>query len=905
MRNSDTTAETVEPNQRTRRVENGLRRAGLPLLLLFGTAAFLAASASAAPTVAIVTPSEGASVDSGTVALTLDIQNLTLNGAAVGQAAVTGEGHYHLLLDGAYVKFDYTTATFLADVAEGTHEVRVELAENDHTLLGINATVNVTVLSGAPRLRIVSPSSSGAWGSSSAEIQVWKENFTYNPSAVGQTSVAGEGHYHVVVNGVYFYFGTTEFFNVTYLKIGGANTVRVELANNDHTFLSDPAFDEVRLTVPSGVPEIKLDAALFEAQVDSSSLEAALTFSNITIDAAAIGQTSVPGRGHYHSWLDGVLLGPSAANPLILTDLPEGPHMLVVELRNNDHSVLSPRLVDWEPFTVLAGAPRVSILSPASSSAWGSSSAEIQVSKANFAYNPAAVGQASVAGEGHYHVFVDGVYFYYGTTEFFNVTYLHIGRANTIRVELANNDHTSLSDPVFDEVRLTVPSGVPEIKLDAALFEAQVNAASLEAGLTFSNITIDGAAIGQPSVAGRGHYHAWLDGILLGPSAASAVLLTELSAGPHLLVVELRNNDHSPLVPRVVDWEPFTVLAGAPGISITSPAAATAIGLNFTVVTVATQNFSIVDKGGLPNVAGEGHWHLVLDGALYNMFYGPSGVVLALAGGTHTIRAELAQNDHTPLASPAFDIVTVTVGGLMPTLSIASPAAGAVLYGNSTDVTVAIANFTLAPSKVGQAAVNGEGHWHVFVDGVYSGNTATLSFTLAGLAPGDHVVMAQLFNNDHTPLAVEVSASVSITVAAVPSVRVTTPAAELTTTTGQVTVTVELGNFTLDPVGTPTNAAGHGHLHVFVDGNLTEMVSVRTINVSNLSVGTHTIRIELANNDHSAIAGAGSASTVTATVNAPPPPPARGFLPGFGAAEGLAALAALAVMVGALRRRRA
>lgn len=773
-------------------------------LFTLGAFAVLAASAAAAPSVSILSPSEGASINSGTVPLSLDVQNFTLNGSAVGMAAVTDEGHYHLMLDGAYAKFDYTTSTFLSDVAEGPHTVLVELANNDHSFLGINATVNITVLAGAPRLRILAPASSQSWASSSAELQIWKENFTYNPAAVGQSPVAGEGHYHVFVNGAYFYFGTTEFFNATYLAVGSLNTIRVELFNNDHSALGDRTFDEVSLTVPDGVAEIKLDPTLFQARVNASSLKAALTVSNFTFDGAAIGQTSAAGRGHYHAWLDGVLIGPSVANPLRLSDLTVGEHTLLVELRNNNHSPLATRVVDWEIFTVLASAPRVTITSP------------------------------------------------------------------------------------FDP--------------------ATVNATSLDLQIAVGNFTLDGSKMGQANVAGQGHWHVAVDGALMLMGGSTTISLLDLTAGPHIIEVSLANHDHSDLAWPVFDIVRVVVLGGAPHLTLDSPGEGSSVALNWTAITVTVANFTLApDKIGQPPVTGEGHWHVLVDGT----YVGASGTLTGLApdlsAGTHTIRVQLANNDHSALGSPVFDEVTVTVVGARASIAITSPAEGAVIYGNSTTIGVLVTNFTMAPGKIGQPPVNGEGHWHLLVDGVFSGAIATASAPVTGLAPGHHVLTVELHNNDHSALLVGVSASVSVHVAGIPAIRILTPVAGFETTNRTISVSVELANFTLIALGAATtNAPGEGHLHVIVDGVEVAMTASASFTVPNLTVGAHTIRVVLANNDHTAFTAGQNASQVSVTVKgAPAPaPPSGGFLPGFGPAAAMAAFASVALAALAMRRRR-
>jgi hypothetical protein len=898
---------TVDSKKRTvKGPSNSTRRLPILLapLLALAALAVLAAAASAAPAVSITSPSEGATINSGTVPITLDIQNFTMNGSAVGMAAVAGEGHFHLFIDGAYIKYDFVPSTFLADVPAGAHVLTVALANNDHTLIGANAVVNVTIQAGAPRVAIVSPGWSTSWNSSSVELQISKDNFTYNPAAVGQAAAAGEGHYHVLVNGAYFFYGTTDFYNVTQLTPGASYALRVQLFNNDHTAIVPVVYDEIYITIAPSAPELKIDFSLFQANVNASSVYVPMTVNGFTIDPNAVGQPAVAGRGHYHAWLDGVFLGPAALNPLPLSDLSVGTHTLVLELRNNDHTELTPRVVDFTIFTVLANAPRVTITAPADPSTVNAASVEAEFTVGNFTLDASKVGQAPQAGTGHWHVLVDGVYIGYGADLVSMVSDLSQG-PHVITIELHNNDHSALTWPAFDLLRIVVPSGAPKVTITSPGASSTVNSSSVVLNFTVANFTLDGSKVGQPPEAGIGHWHLYVDGVYTGYGATLSATAVHLAPGTHVLSVELHNNDHSDLTWPAFDSVTVTVPAGAPWIAITAPAAASTVPLNFTAVTVTVANFTLIPVGTAANAVGQGHWHLYLDGALFTMSASLSEVVTGLSAGSHTVRVELVSNDHNALAAPVTDEVTFSVGGLVPSIRLLSPSPGAIIYGNATALTVLVTNFTLSAAHVGQAPVAGEGHWHVFVDDVYSGFSATSSFDLTGLAVGDHTLKVELYNNDHSELGMDVVAQVTVHVGAVPSVRFTSPANGANITGTTLDLTFALSNFTLVVVGsTSVNAAGAGHLHVLVDGVLVQMLSTTSATLTNLSVGTHTIRVEISNNDHSDIALSTNSSTITVTVAAATTaPPPKGFLPGFEGAWAFAAVAAVAGLALVRRRR--
>lgn len=99
-----------------------------------------------------------------------------------------------------------------------------------------------------------------------------------------------------------------------------------------------------------------------------------------------------------------------------------------------------------------------------------------------------------------------------------------------------------------------------------------------------------------------------------------------------------------------------------------------------------------------------------------------------------------------------------------PSISIARTSVkdGAVL------VTATISNWKLLPARVGKTPnAAGGGHWHIFVDGKYVNFSAARTGTTKRLSPGEHTIVLELANNDHSSLAPRVrSAAVKVTVPA-------------------------------------------------------------------------------------------------------------------------------------------
>jgi len=133
---------------------------------------------------------------------------------------------------------------------------------------------------------------------------------------------------------------------------------------------------------------------------------------------------------------------------------------------------------------------------------------------------------------------------------------------------------------------------------------------------------------GQASVAGEGHVHYFMDVTppttpnieafthpgIYAASVNTSYVWTNVTPGAHTFSAELVNNNHTSLQPAVAVSVSITVLSPpAPQLQIISPAAgASVIGPNVTV-SVAVQNFNLVNKFGQASVAGEGHIHYFLD----------------------------------------------------------------------------------------------------------------------------------------------------------------------------------------------------------------------------------------------------------------------------------------------------
>ncbi|OGN93026.1 MAG: hypothetical protein A2Z75_07950 [Chloroflexi bacterium RBG_13_50_10] len=224
-----------------------------------------------------------------------------------------------------------------------------------------------------------------------------------------------------------------------------------------------------------------------------------------------------------------------------------------------------------------------------------------------------------------------------------------------------------------------------------------INGASLPAGDVNVTVSVSNFNVvdkqGQANIAGQGHIHYFLDVVAPTTAGVPAVpasgtwahvsaltnTFSNVEPGTHSISVELVNNDHTPLTPPVVANITIGVtpapVAVAPTLSITSPANGASLPAGNIPVTVAVNDFSVVDKQGQADVPGEGHIHYFLDVAAPTTAGVPavptSGTWAHVATttytfnnvgkGSHKIAVELVNNDHTPLVPPIVANISINV----------------------------------------------------------------------------------------------------------------------------------------------------------------------------------------------------------------------------------------------------
>jgi hypothetical protein len=205
---------------------------------------------------------------------------------------------------------------------------------------------------------------------------------------------------------------------------------------------------------------------------------------------------------------------------------------------------------------------------------------------------------------------------------------------------------------------------------------------------------------------------------------------------------------------------------------------------------VSTSGYALsCDWAGRAPKQGVGHYHLLLDKSLVNMYCTRNASVSLqnVKTGQHTLEVVPALNDHAEVeenaqklrfdyepTSPLPEISSASPSGA-PSIAITSPKPGTTVSG-SFDVVVDIKNFTPSCALYGKPDLSGYGHWHLNFDTATGGMGgmatmagmscgAVLHTSTVGLGAGPHKLIAILVGDSHAPLTPMVTSTISVNVA--------------------------------------------------------------------------------------------------------------------------------------------
>lgn len=226
------------------------------------------------------------------------------------------------------------------------------------------------------------------------------------------------------------------------------------------------------------------------------------------------------------------------------------------------------------------------------------------------------------------------------------------------------------------------------------------------------------------------------------------------------------------------------------GVRILSPSPGAVIHANSAQVRIAITHWQLSCAwSGKANKPGIGHYHILLDGALVNMFCSNQASVSLqnVTPGRHVLTVVPADNHHDVMMfmkeakqiafvyQPAHRLPLLKPARLgKPGITITSPKNGQIVRG-TFNLAVTIKNFHQSCSLFGKHNLKGYGHWHVNVDsmmGPMMGMATMLVMSCARsvqvstlhLKAGPHKFFAILVDNQHAPLMPEAFAQVTLKV---------------------------------------------------------------------------------------------------------------------------------------------
>lgn len=216
------------------------------------------------------------------------------------------------------------------------------------------------------------------------------------------------------------------------------------------------------------------------------------------------------------------------------------------------------------------------------------------------------------------------------------------------------------------------------------------------------------------------------------------------------------------------------------GVRVLNPVPGAVIHANTVRVRSVFTNWKLSCAwAGKVNKPGIGHYHILLDGALVNMYCSNTARVSLqnVKPGTHMLTVIPAENDHSVMMfmqkkemrqisftyRPSHPLPTIKATHLgKPSIRIISPRNGATVHG-TFPLNVRVRGFHLSCALFGKPDLTGYGHWHINVDTMHSpmmGMATMLGMSCAhsfqvntiGLKPGKHTFFAYLADNQHAAM---------------------------------------------------------------------------------------------------------------------------------------------------------
>lgn len=206
-----------------------------------------------------------------------------------------------------------------------------------------------------------------------------------------------------------------------------------------------------------GQPDLRIEEPADGATVSTLGFRVVVSLTDFVLDLENYGRDPIPGHGHFHYYLDGVLAGTSWTEAFSIGPSTPGPHTIDIGLRNHDHTFLDPDVS--RTFSIVAVESAIRLRASAPSAREGEPLVVSWI-VTGFVLDAAAIGLEPEAGRGHVHIDVNGGDYAASGADSIRITDPPAGN-HTIRASLHDNDHSPFSQEVTGVVAVDITPGPP------------------------------------------------------------------------------------------------------------------------------------------------------------------------------------------------------------------------------------------------------------------------------------------------------------------------------------------------------------------------------------------------------------------------------------------------------------
>jgi hypothetical protein len=353
--------------------------------------------------------------------------------------------------------------------------------------------------------------------------------------------------------------------------------------------------------------------------------------------------------------------------------------------------------------------------------------------------------------------------------------------------------------------------------------------ATIAVALDVADFSFSGQDAGGPEPGGFAL--VTLDGAVSKNATTPATWFSNVSAGAHILVVQLVMANGTPV--GAAATANFSVAAAAPRLKVVEPSSASVTNASSLEARV------YVEIGGVPETSPGVRWSI--DGRTLGIYNSSALSVTALSAGSHNLRAELVGGNQSSLSPGVWDEVVFDLSAGSPFVHITLPAPGETIRFVWAVLFVETRNFSL--SARGDPGP-GKGQYRILVDGAQTGIGTDALGIATGLNAGPHRITVELTDMAGATLVPRVWDEVAIEgLGLEPTISIVSPLNGSVHWGDLVNVSVAVANFTLSELA-------DGHVDYYVDGLLEAMIPADHYTTAPLAAGIHTLSVGLSPPGH-------------------------------------------------------